>query len=402
MTTQTQDPTPRVSRLPIWLMVVLPLVLLAGLIALFATTNPINVATADLPPIEDLTVERINVTATGFEVHVVNGGPDPVVISQVLVDDAYWQFFISPDRTLDRLESAVITMDYPWVETEPHEIVLVTSTGATFGGTVEIAAETPEPGAAQLLSYALVGVYIGIIPVGLGLLWYPAMRRLTHRGMSFILALTIGLLVFLLVDTLLESFEVAAQLPGVFQGVPLSLFSALLTWLAITAIGNRKNVADRSSPSGRMFIALMIAIGIGFHNLGEGLVVGAAFALGEAALGSFLVIGFILHNVTEGIGIAAPVTRDRPRTAWFLLMLLIAGAPAIAGTLIGGFAYSPFLAVLFLGIGAGAIWQVIYEVGRMMQRDAGRNDDFLVNWVTVTGLLAGIGIMYITAFLTKF
>jgi zinc transporter ZupT len=383
-------------------MVVLPLVLLAGLIALFATTNPINVATADLPPIEDLTVERINVTATGFEVHVVNGGPDPVVISQVLVDDAYWQFFISPDRTLDRLESAVITMDYPWVETEPHEIVLVTSTGATFGGSVEIAAETPEPGVAQLLSYALVGVYIGIIPVGLGLLWYPAMRRLTHHGMSFILALTIGLLVFLLVDTLLESFEVAAQLPGVFQGVPLSLFSALLTWLAITAIGNRKNVADRSSPSGRMFIALMIAIGIGFHNLGEGLVVGAAFALGEAALGSFLVIGFILHNVTEGIGIAAPVTRDRPRTAWFLLMLLIAGAPAIAGTLIGGFAYSPFLAVLFLGIGAGAIWQVIYEVGRLMQRDAGRNDDFLVNWVTVTGLLAGIGIMYVTAFLTKF
>jgi hypothetical protein len=258
------------------------------------------------------------VTATGFEVHVTNGGPDPVVISQVLVDDAYRQFFISPDRTLDRLETAVITLDYPWVETEPHEIVVVTSTGATFPGEVEIAAETPEPGVDQLLSYALVGFYVGIIPVGLGLLWYPAMRRLTHRGMSFILALTIGLLVFLLIDTLLESFEVAALLPGVFQGVPLSLFSALLTWLAITAIGNRKTVSDRSSQKGRMYIALLIAIGIGFHNLGEGLVVGAAFALGEAALGSFLVIGFILHNITEGVGIAAPVTRDRPQIGWFL------------------------------------------------------------------------------------
>ena len=402
MTTQTQDQPPIVSRLPIWLMVILPLVLLAGLIALFSATNPINVSTADLPPIEDLTIQRIDVTATGFEIHVVNGGPDPVEISQVLVDAAYWQFFISPDRTLDRLESAVITMDYPWVETEPHEIVLITSTGVTFNGTVEIAAETPRPAGAQLLAYALVGVYIGIIPVGLGLLWYPAMRRLTHRGMSFILSLTIGLLVFLLIDTLLESFEVAALLPGVYQGVPLSLFSALLTWLAITAIGSRGGVADRSSAQGRMFIALLIAIGIGFHNLGEGLVVGAAFALGEAALGSFLVIGFILHNVTEGIGIAAPVTRDRPRIGWFLLMLLIAGAPAIAGTLIGAFAFSPLLAVLFLGIGVGAIWQVIYEVGRLMQRNAERHDDSLVNWVTVAGLMAGIGIMYLTAFLTKF
>ncbi|HUF38981.1 MAG TPA: hypothetical protein VMN57_10690 [Anaerolineales bacterium] len=402
MTTQTQEQPPTVSRLPIWLMVILPLVLLAGLIALFAATNPINVSTADLPPIEDLTIQRINVTTTGFEIHVVNGGPDPVEISQVLVDDAYWQFFISPDRTLDRLESAVITMDYPWVETEPHEIVLITSTGVTFNGTVEIAAETPRPAGAQLLAYALVGVYIGIIPVGLGLMWYPAMRRLTQRGMSFILSLTVGLLVFLLIDTLLESFEVAALLPAVYQGVPLSLFSALLTWLAITAIGSRGAVADRSSPKGRMFVALLIAIGIGFHNLGEGLVVGAAFALGEAALGSFLVIGFILHNVTEGIGIAAPVTRDRPRIGWFLLMLLIAGAPAIAGTLIGAFAFSPFLAVLFLGIGAGAIWQVIYEVTLLMKQNAERDNDTLINWVTVAGLLAGIGIMYVTAFLTKF
>jgi zinc transporter ZupT len=293
-------------------------------------------------------------------------------------------------------------MDYPWVETEPHEIVIVTSTGATFAGEVAIAAETPRPGGAQLFSYALVGFYIGIIPVGLGLLWYPAMRRLTQRGMSFILALTVGLLVFLLVDTLLESFEVAAQLPGVYQGVPLSLFSGLLTWLAITAIGSRGAVADRSSTKGRMFVALLIAIGIGFHTLGEGLVVGAAFALGEAALGSFLVIGFILHNITEGIGIAAPVTRDRPSIGWFLLLLLIAGAPAIAGTLIGAFAFSPLLAVLFLGIGAGAIWQVIYEVGSLMRRSAERNNDVLINWVTVAGLLAGIGIMYATAFLTKF
>jgi zinc transporter ZupT len=252
-----------------------------------------------------------------------------------------------------------------------------------------------------LLAYALVGVYVGIIPVGLGLLWYPAMRKLSSRGMGFILSLTVGLLVFLLIDTLLEAFEVSAHLPEVYQGVPLAIFAAVITWLAITAIGSHKSLADRNSARGRMFVAFLIAVGIGFHNLGEGLVVGAAFALGEAALGSFLVIGFILHNITEGIGIVAPVTREKPGTGWFVGMLLIAGAPAIAGTLIGGFAFSPLLAVIFLGVGAGAIWQVIYEVGMLLRREAERGGYLLVNWANVNGLLLGIAIMYLTAFLVK-
>jgi zinc transporter ZupT len=220
--------------------------------------------------------------------------------------------------------------------------------------------------------------------------------------MGFILALTVGLLVFLLIDTILEAFEVAATLPGVFQGIPLVLFVAILTWLAIAAIGSHKSFANRNTSQGRMFVALLIALGIGFHNLGEGLVVGAAFALGEAALGSFLVIGFILHNITEGIGIAAPVTRDSPSIKWFLGLLLISGGPAILGTLIGGFAFSPLLAVIFLGVGVGAIWQVIYEVGQLMRRDAEKDGVSLINWVNVAGLLIGISVMYFTAFLVKF
>ncbi len=390
------------SKIPTWVTVLVPFVLLAALVVLFINTNPIQVATADLPPVENLNFQRIVVTETGFEVHVINGGPDPVEIAQVLVDEAYWAYGLSTGQTLNRLESAVITLDYPWVETEPHEIVIVTSTGATFAGEVELATLTPIANAEKLFGYALVGVYVGIIPVGLGLLWYPAMRKLDRRGMGFILSLTIGLLVFLLFDTLLEAFEVAEVLPEVYQGVPLAIFIALLTWLAITAIGSHRALADRSTSRGRLFIAYLIAVGIGFHNLGEGLVVGAAFSLGEAALGSFLVIGFILHNITEGIGIAAPVTRDQPKFGTFLLLLLISGGPAVLGTLIGGFAFSPLLAVIFLGIGVGAIWQVIYEVGQLMQRDAARSDASLVTWLNVAGLLIGIGIMYLTAFLVKF
>ena len=392
------------DRFPTWLIVIVPLLLLAALVILFVQTNPIQVATTDLPPIENLSIQRIELPEPNhIIVHVTNAGPDPVEIAQILVDDAYWQFEIEPSgMTLDRLESTRIHLSYPWVATEPHEIVIVTSSGTTFSGEIELAVQSPALDLKQFLAYGLVGFYIGIIPIGLGLLWYPAMRKLSRRGMGFILSLTVGLLFFLLVDTLLEGFEVAEELPGVYQGIPLTLFIAVLTWLAITAIGSRKSVADRDTKQGRMFIALLIAIGIGFHNLGEGLVVGAAFALGEAALGSFLVIGFILHNITEGVGIAAPVVRDKASIRFFIWLLLIAGAPAILGTWIGGFAFSPLLAVIFLAIGSGAIWQVIYEVGLLIQRDAKKAGSQLIDWVNVSGLLTGITVMYLTAFLVKF
>lgn len=385
-----------------WVFIVLPVILLIGLVFLFLNTNPIQIATGELPPIENLSIQKVNLPEHGLiEIQVVNAGPEELTISQVLVDDAFWNFTIEPGSTLASLESATVSIPYPWVNAEAHEIVLITSSGATFNTEIELAIQTPSPGLDQMLAYALVGVYVGIVPVGLGLLWYPAMRRFSSRVMNFILALTIGLLLFLLIDTYLEMVEVAQQLPGVFQGLPLGIFVAVLTWLSIMAIGNRKQVVDRDSPQGRSFVAFLIALGIGFHNLGEGLVVGAAFAIGEAALGSFLVVGFILHNLTEGIGIAAPVTKDKPKLGWFILMLLVAGGPAVVGALIGGFAYSPILTVIFLGIGVGAIWQVIVEVGRILEGAAKRKKESIFSWVNIAGLFVGILVMYLTAFFVK-
>jgi hypothetical protein len=230
-------------------------------------------------------------------------------VAQVMVDDAYWQFYVTPSATIPRLGRAQLSIPYPWVETEPNLIRLVTSTGVTFEGAVAIATPTPRPGLREFVAYGLLGVYVGIIPVALGLLWYPVMRRMGRKWLCAVLALTLGLLVFLLVDTLLEAFEVAAQLPGAFQGIPLVLFAALLTWLALLAIkSSRRSRAGAGSPARRALeVAVLIAFSIGLHNLGEGLAIGAAFALGEAALGSFLVIGFTLHNITEGVGIAAPL-----------------------------------------------------------------------------------------------
>lgn len=396
--TSQQVETSKKRTLPKWLLAIFPLILLVALVALFVVINPLSFFTGAFPPLEQLTIQRVLFPESNqIQVSVVNGGPDPVTIAQVLVDDAYWLFEIAPGNTLDRLEEATIALNYPWVDGEPLPITLLTSTGATFTHEVEVAVTSPQGSGASFLAYGLLGIYVGVIPVMLGMLWYPFMRRIDRRWMSAILALTVGLLLFLFVDTLLEALEMAAELPGVFQGVSLVIFGTLFSLGILMAVGQR---GGNRSPMG---VATLIALGIGLHNLGEGLAIGAAFAAGAAALGSFLVIGFTLHNITEGVGIAAPLVRGKtPRIRTFFGLALLAGAPAMLGTWIGGYAFSPFLAVLFLSIGAGAILQVIWEVGKLLLRDAQREGLPAVSWLNFAGITAGILIMYLTAFLVKF
>lgn len=403
MTTRETISRPR-RELPLWLTGLIPVLALALMLSIFALGDPLSAFKVNLPPIENLSFERIRLTPEGFEVTLVNGGPDPVTVAQVAVDGAYWQHVVRPDRTIPRLGRAEVTIPYPWVQGELHVIQVITDSGLTFEGEVPVAVETPTLGVREFLSYGLLGVYVGIVPVVLGMLWFPAMKRLGRKGLGAVLALTLGMLVFLLIDTLLEAFEVAGELPGVFQGIPMVIFAALLTWLMILAVGSFRRGGQRA-----LYVATLIALGIGLHNLGEGMAIGAAFAIGEAALGSFLVVGFTVHNVTEGIGIAAPMVprgegdaETQPGLKAFLLLALLAGAPAILGAWIGGFAFSPLLAALFLGIGAGAIWQVIVEVGTLLRGYAEREGAPLASWANVAGFLVGLAAMYLTAFLVKF
>jgi len=404
------SPTPARSW-PRWVAWAVPLVALALLLGVLAFANPLSFFQADLPPQEILSFERIDVTPDGFRATVLNGGPDPVTIAQVIVDDAYWAFTIEPSATVPRLGRATIDIPYQWVYTEPHAVRVITSTGLTFEGEVPVAVETPTPGLQQFLAYGLLGVFVGIVPVALGMLWFPALRRQGRKTLNAVLALTIGMLVFLLIDTSLEAFEVAAALPDVVQGQALVLFAALLTWLVLLVVGAIRRPRDDSGTMPRaLYVAGLIALGIGLHNLGEGMAIGAAFSLGEAALGSFLVVGFTLHNITEGIGIASPLTPGRegmpagyhPGLRTFVALALLAGAPAIAGAWIGGFAYSPFVAAIFLGVGLGAIWQVIVEVGRLLRDDAARHAEPWITWANLAGFAVGVGVMYVTALLVKF
>jgi zinc transporter ZupT len=386
------------NKLPGWVLGIIPLALLALMIIAFLTLNPLASFTGAFPPLEALSVQRVTFPEPGqIRLEVINGGPDPVTIAQVLVDDAYWQFEITPGNELGRLEIATIDLMYPWVDGEPLPIVLITATGVTFEAEVDVAVESPQTGTGTIVAYGLLGIYVGVIPVILGMLWFPFMRQIDRKWMNAILALTIGLLLFLFVDTVLEAIEIAEEMPGVFQGVPVVFLGTLLSLGVLLVVGQRR---DGNSP---LAIATLLALGIGLHNLGEGLAIGAAFATGAAALGSFLVIGFTLHNITEGVGIAAPLLRgERPSLRTFFLLALLAGGPAILGTWIGGFAFNPFLATLFLSIGAGAILQVIWEVGKLLMREAQHNAQPALSWLNFGGLTMGILVMYLTAFLVKF
>jgi zinc transporter, ZIP family len=389
----------REKRGPAW--VLLGLLPLLGLGVLLASIfiYGVGVGRSDAPPVEDLTVGRVTLpTENELVVHVQNGGPNPVTLKQVVVNDALWDFRVQPDGTIPRLGSAEVVIPYTWVEGEAYEIVLISETGTTFDAEVPVAVLTPGFSRETFSDYALIGFYVGVVPVTLGLLWYPFLRRLGNAGMNFVLALTVGLLVFLALDTLLEAVEIAGGLPGAFSGVPMVILVALLTLFGLLGVERlfRRGAASRLATSYR------IALGIGLHNLGEGLAIGAAFALGEAALGTFLILGFTLHNITEGVGIAAPVLKEkRPRFAHFAALALLGGGPAIVGTWIGGFAYSNLLSAVFLAIGVGAILQVVYEVGRLLMGDSARSKASVFSATNLGGLTTGIAIMYVTALLVS-
>lgn len=383
-----------------WVLGLGPIALLAVLVAAFLWRDPTSLVRTAFPPVEELTIERVSLPAPGaLEIHVVNGGPEPVTVAQVMIDEAYWDHEVEGSRTVPRLGRTTIRVSYPWVEGEPHEIVLLTSTGLTFAHSVEVATTTPRPNARFLTIFALLGVYVGVIPVLIGLLWSPFLREVDRRWTHFFLSVTIGLLVFLGVDALDEAFETAAVVPEAFQGVGLVLLGVTLSVVVLRVLSHgarTSGAADRDRAPGRLRLSYLVALGIGLHNLGEGLAIGSAFALGEIALGSFLVIGFAIHNTTEGLAIVAPVATDRPALAHYAGMGALAGLPTIAGAWIGGFAYSPIAATLFLSLGAGAILQVVLEIGGMLRRES---EGGVLAPLNSAGLALGLLLMYGTALL---
>jgi zinc transporter, ZIP family len=373
-----------------------PLAALLLLVAVFFAYEPLRKPFGGVPPaVEKLTVERTVLDESGIALKVRADGTEPLSIAQVQVDSAYWQFEQEPPGAVPRLASAWIKIPYPWVEGETHKILFVTRTGLTFEHEIAVAWPTPRVGGTEISRLTLAGIFLGVVPVALGMLFYPALKSGGRVAFQFAMALTIGLLAFLLVDTLEGALEVAGQAaPG--------LKSAILVWIvaglaSLLLWGLAHWRGEGFTPLG---LATSIAFAIGVHNLGEGLAVGSAFATGAAALGGYLLLGFTLHNVTEGVGIIAPLVERRPSLAILAGLACLAGLPAILGLWLGAFAYSSHWAALALAIGAGAILQVVIEIGLLLWSQMGK-DRTKAYAVIFAGLLAGVALMYLTGLLVQ-
>lgn len=386
------------TRPAVWLSALLPLLLLAGMVYLFFTRGP-GLELAAPAPVERIEFTRVVLKPGEIRAHVINTGPEPVTIEQVQVGwttRASWEFDVQPSATIPRLGRAVVHIPYPWLPGEPYEIVLITGNSLLFTHEIEIAAETPSPSRRMIGSFLLLGTYVGVIPVFLGILWLPFLRALPAHGYNFLLSLTAGLLVFLGADALHEAFESSEKVPGPYQGVALILIGLSLSLLGLYAVtGSLKRRAGNPGESGMgLALAYAIAFSIGVHNLGEGLAIGGAYTLGEVATGFLLVLGFTVHNLTEGVAIVAPVVRARFRLVHLLWLGLLAGGPTIVGTLLGAFSYTAVWAVLFLAIGAGAVFQVVIEITRYQLRESGPAS--LVSGSSLAGFALGLGVMYLT------
>jgi zinc transporter, ZIP family len=394
--------------LPAWALGAIPLALIAVAIGAFSLLGGPGLGERSGPPVEEVAVEQTVLRPGTIELTLRNDGPDPVEVAQVAVNDAFAPFAAEGGLVIGRLGSTTLEIRYPWIEGEAYEIFVLTSSGGTIDASIPVATETPEPDLGFYGLMALLGIYVGVIPVSLGMLWLPFVRRIGERWVAALIAFTVGLLAFLGIDAALEGLEIAGEAPAAFGGSGLVFAGALVAYLLLAAVdaylsgrGEAARPAAGSGARSGLYLGLLVAIGIGLHNLGEGLAIGSAYATGALALGAFLVVGFAIHNTTEGLAIVAPLRGEdaaaQPGLGRLAGLGLIAGAPAILGAWIGAAAFDPSLAALLFGVGVGAIARVIVQLAPAMRDAEGRT----LYPLSVAGLIAGIATLYLTGLLVS-
>jgi ZIP family zinc transporter len=234
-----------------------------------------------------------------------------------------------------------------------------------------------------------LGFIAGLLPVYLGLLPLPLFRRLSPSERDLLISFSIGILLFLFADVTGEAVELAKKTGfGSFLftlGLVLGLCGPFVISSRRQIVGH-KSSADSTNTSIKFFTAYMISLGIGLHNFGEGLALGAAYAGGNFGLTTILVVGFALHNGTEGMAISGPISNISIRIKEPLIMGFIAGFPTIIGSVVGSVAYSDLLGALFFSAAAGALLYVVVELLRRAHSPKS----------TFVGITIGILLMYFT------
>jgi ZIP family zinc transporter len=381
----------------LWALV--PIVLLAVVVGGYVISGAslVELIGRNPPQADVFDVRRVEFKPGEVRIQVTNPQSDDLTIASVTVDDAIVPYEVDGSATLGHLRSSTIVVPFDWVQDDPISVGVTSSSGIETVEQIPAAVETPGVSAGAFLGYAIIGFLVGILPIALGLLWLPSLRRVEQRWLTAFMALTGGLLAFLGVEALVESFQLQAAVPGALGGPGLVLLGVAGSFLTMTFISGRFS-GEGGAPLGGIALATLVAIGIGFHNFGEGLAIGTSFAFGQLTLGSFLIVGFMIHNVTEGLGIAAPAADERAGVplARLATLAVVAGAPTIVGAWLGGVAAHDVLPALFFGAAAGAAFEVVAEVVRYVGK---RDPAGLRSGYAIGGFLAGIAVMYVTGLL---
>jgi ZIP family zinc transporter len=226
------------------------------------------------------------------------------------------------------------------------------------------------------LTTAILGAIAGLtIFVGLPI---ARARKLSPHVVALLNAAAIGILLYLVIEIAQNAIVPISRAVALWHTrgtpFPFALVAVFVIGLVLGLVGlgslatslTRRAAAHADNP---VILAAVIAIGIGAHNFGEGLAIGASAASGATAIAVGLIVGFALHNATEGFGVAAPlIGKYVPSWAQIGLAGLIAGGPTFLGTVVGYVFSSPVLSVLFLAIAVGALAFVIGELWSVLKR----------------------------------
>ena len=228
----------------------------------------------------------------------------------------------------------------------------------------------------------------GLLPIYLGIALALVILKFISRSLEgFLVGIATGVLVFLFFDLMHEAVEQTGA-TDIVSWIAF-LGSLMLGYIGLLAIEQRQRGRHRTEPS-KFFLPYMISLGMGLHNLGEGLAIGASFSQGQWVLSGLLVIGFALHNGTEGFAIIGASGKTKPPMADVIKMGAIAGLPTCLGTVVSGLTVSPYFIIAFFAMAAGSLLFVIFSLIPMFYTSSRRMQ-------SAWGVFAGISFMYITA-----